>query len=233
MKRTRRRLAGLLFGFVMLGVLGTFVPRPLLGNAEQAPLVRRILVLSNPIHTDIAVPIDAELAARFAFLVPAGVPVDDPDARWLIFGWGGRAFYLSTPTWSDLKPVPLLKGLTLDASVLHVQAYGTLQEPHPAIAGFRISDAGYDRLLDYIEASFTASGGAPLPIANSGYGDDDAFFEAEGSFSALLGCNTWTAGGLRAAGLRTGWWNPMPLSLATSTGLFNAPRQSGPAGFQP
>ncbi|MER9496898.1 DUF2459 domain-containing protein [Mesorhizobium sp. M0587] len=40
---------------------------------------------------------------RFHFLVDAGLPSDAPEVRYIVFGWGGRAFYLETPTWSQLK----------------------------------------------------------------------------------------------------------------------------------
>jgi uncharacterized protein (TIGR02117 family) len=53
------------------------------------------------------------------------------------------------------------------------------------------------------------------------YGSDDAFFEANGYFNALLGCNTWTAAALRAAGVKTGWWTPLPPLLITSLHLHN------------
>ena len=74
-------------------VLGTLVPRPLLDPAasgEQA--TRHILVLASPIHTDIAVPIDWKRLPRSPFLRDAGLPVDNPDARWMLFGWGSRAY---------------------------------------------------------------------------------------------------------------------------------------------
>ena len=61
-------------------ILGTVVPRPLLDQAvsSEAP-TRRILVLASPIHTDIAVPIDATTLGEFSFLRDAGLPVDDPE----------------------------------------------------------------------------------------------------------------------------------------------------------
>ena len=40
--------------------------------------------------------------------------------HWLILGWGGRAFYLETPDWADLKPMPVIKALTVDRAVMHV-----------------------------------------------------------------------------------------------------------------
>jgi len=60
-----------------------------------------------------------------------------------------------------------------------------------------------------------------MPILGKGYGRHDAFFDANGSFNALVGCNTWTARALREAGLRTGLWNPVPQTLALSLKFYN------------
>ncbi|WP_244529078.1 TIGR02117 family protein [Rhizobium sp. NFR03] len=225
-RKVMRRLAlGLSLIVLLLALsagLGTIVPQPLFAaNAEEGGEMRRILVLSNPIHTDIAIPVDAESLARFPFLAANGVPVDDPAARWIIFGRGGRAFYLETPTWADLKPLPLLRGLTVDRAVLHVDVVGALAEPSLSVQGFEIGPAGYARLLDMIEASFAKREGQVVPVPDVRYGQNDRFFEATGWFTALAGCNTWTARGLRAAGLRTGLWNPLPVLLAFSLTHFN------------
>jgi hypothetical protein len=47
------------------------------------------------------------------------------------------------------------------------------------------------------------------------------FYEAQGTFNALVGCNVWTATALRSAGLRTGWWNPLPFLLIRSLWYYN------------
>jgi len=119
-------------------ILGTVVPRPLLGQAVsgEAP-ARRILVLASPIHTDIAVPIDATTLGEFSFLRDAGLPVDDPNARWMLFGWGSRAYYMATPELSDTTVGPLFKALTLDASVMHVEILGPIDETHAGCQGSR------------------------------------------------------------------------------------------------
>nr|WP_275784341.1 TIGR02117 family protein [Rhizobium gei] len=208
----------------LIFALGTVLPRPFLPSAESVrteAATRRILVLSNPIHTDIAIPIDAETLARFPFLGESGMPVAHPDARWLVFGWGGRAFYMETPTWAELKPGPLLKGLTLDRAVIHADIAREIVQPSEHVTAFVVSDDGYEKLLSFIEASFSVEGGGIRAIAGAGYGTNDRFFEANGWFSAALGCNTWTAAGLREAGLSTGWWNPVPSSLRASLALHN------------
>lgn len=201
--------------------LGALVPRPLWPAIAEGEGTRHILVLKNPIHTDIAVPLDDGVRRRFAFLADAGLPMDVPDARYIVFGWGGRAFYLETPTWSQLKAVPVLKALTLDASVMHVDIAGAIKDPHPDVAGFDIDEAHFVALLDYIAASFRQGPNGPMVVENSGYSTYDRFYEADGHFNALVGCNTWTAAGLRTAGLRTGWWNPIPVSLWWSLRLYD------------
>ena len=183
---------------------------------------RHILVLTNPIHTDIAIPIDESVRQTFAFLGETGMPIDAPGARYIIFGWGSRAFYIGTPTWADLKPGPLFKGLTLDRSAMHVDITGAIVEPHPAVHGYSLDSVSFDKLIRFIRASFAdGPGGAPMLIADAGYGRYDRFYEANGRFTALLGCNTWTARALRTAGLRTGWWNPLPVTLNWSLAIYN------------
>ncbi|UDL91372.1 TIGR02117 family protein [Mesorhizobium sp. PAMC28654] len=217
------RFLGLLVIVVALAVtLGTLVPRPLWQAAGDKPAApRHILVLRNPIHTDIAIPVDDAVRQRFHFLVDGGIPTDIPEVRYIVFGWGGRAFYIATPTWSDLKPMPLLKGLTLDASVMHVDVAGNIAEPDPSVAGFDIGEGQFSALLDFIEASFQKNSGGPIQVPGVAYNNYDGFYEANGKFTALVGCNTWTAAALRAAGLRTGWWNPLPVSLGLSMRLYN------------
>lgn len=203
--------------------LGVAVPRQptLSDDASPAEASRRILVLSNPIHTDIAVPVDADLLARFAFLRDGQLEIDHPGLRYIVFGWGGRAFYTQTPTWADLKPMPVLKSFTVDQSVMHVALAGDIPLSEPSVMAVDLSAAGYARMLDFIVASFSRPEGREVPLIGQSYGADDAFFEAEGAFNVLVGCNIWTAAALRQAGIGTGWWTPLPWLLTTSLRLHN------------
>lgn len=227
MKRFARRLLlaipviGLLI--VLAVAIGTFVPRPLF--APDPPVAgentRRILVLANPIHTDIVIPLNEETRTSYAFLEASGIPVSDPAAEWLVIGWGGRSFYLETPTWAELKPIPAFRALTIDRSVMHVDVAGGIDDAHPAVQSFDLDAGQFERLSAFIRASFVELDSKVVPIPGAGYGVNDRFFEAHGSFNALVGCNTWTARALRAAGLRTGLWNPLPQLLALSLRIFN------------
>jgi uncharacterized protein (TIGR02117 family) len=221
MRRFRRFLTMAIAVVVLGTTLGTLVPRPLWLTAAAGGSKRHILVLKNPIHTDIAIPVDDGVRQRFGFLAEAGLPVNSPQARYVVFGWGGRAFYLETPNWSELKAVPTLKALTLDASVMHVDLVGVIAEPHPDVASFDIDEDHFSKLLDFVAASFQQGPNGPMAINNAGFSNSDSFYEANGHFNALVGCNTWTAAALRTAGLRTGWWNPLPASLWLSLKLYN------------
>lgn len=224
MRAILRWIIRLLVLIAVFVAAGTFIPRPLLQSANadssnEAP--RQILLLSNPIHTDIAIPLDDALRTRFAFLIEAGIPVDNPGAKYLVVGWGGRSFYLETPHWADIKPLPVFRALTVDRSVMHVSVAGTIRQDDPGVTRLSVSDAGENRMLDFILASFALQDDKPALIPGARYGRDDAFYEANGVFNALMGCNTWTARALREAGLRTGMWNPVPQTLALSIRLFD------------
>ncbi|MDK4700963.1 TIGR02117 family protein [Rhizobium sp. CNPSo 4062] len=203
--------------------LGIIVPRPLWhdGSAARSEPSRQILMLSNHIHTDIAIPVDGDLLTRFAFLRTAGLDLDNPNLRYLIFGWGGRSFYTETRTWADLKAGPVLKSFALDRSVIHAELAGDIPLDAPAVTVIDIDAEGLERLKQFVLASFDRSDSNPIPLPGSNYGPNDAFFEARGYFNALMGCNTWTAAGLRQAGLISGLWTSLPWMLRMSMRLHN------------
>ena len=206
---------------VVLGVLGTFMRHPWTYPGGDGPLEKRILVVSNLIHTDIAVPIDPDSVAALGFLADNSQPILHPDARWMLIGWGGRSFYLETPSLADIRPGPTFRALTIDSSVMHVDVLADIDLADPAVTPLAVSEEAYVNLLRTISASFARKDGRVLPIDGYAYGPVDAFYEAEGSFNALLGCNTWTSRVLRSAGVRTGIWNPLPQSLTLSLRMFN------------
>lgn len=205
-------------------VVGALIPRPLFaeaGGADGVP-TRRLLVLANPIHTDIAFPVDADILARFGFLADAGLPIYDSNVRWIVAGWGGREFYLETPEWSQLKAGPLFKGLTRDRSVMHMALAGEIDPAAGGVLPLDLSPENFDRMVEATMAGFAVDGGGRVDlIEGRSYGQYDRFYEANGAFTALLGCNTWTGAVLRAGGVRTGLWNPLPQSLVWSVRLFN------------
>lgn len=214
-------LAILVLGIVILMGIGAVVPRgpdPAPQTAGTGAPTKTILLLANPIHTDIALPATPEVLDMFRFVSDGGLELDYPGVHWVIFGWGGRRFYLETPRWSDLKPGPVLASLTVDSSVMHVARSGLINPAAPAVRTLTLSQDGYDALVMEIRKSFMDQSRA---IEGAGYTAHDVFFPAHGSFNAFVGCNTWTARMLRQAGLKTGWWTPLPQTLEWSLELHN------------
>ena len=84
-----------------------------------------------------------------------------------------------------------------------------------------IDAEGLERLKQFILTSFDRSDNGSIPLPGSNYGPNDAFFEAQGYFNALMGCNTWTAAALRQAGLTSGFWTSLPWMLRMSLRLHN------------
>jgi len=212
--------------------LGALVPRPfvsstpvaLASDAAEVNERRTVLLLSSAIHTDLALPIDANLAEQFAFLADDGLDPSQAGVSYIVAGWGGRSFYIETPTWNDLKPGPVFSALTLDRSVMHVGLAGEIDPTDPSVAVFELEERAFEQLVESILASFTTdAGGAPIEISGANYGEFDRFYEAEGWFNAVAGCNLWTARMLRQAGLTTGWWTPLPALLSASLHLHNSP----------
>ncbi|WP_244303548.1 TIGR02117 family protein [Roseibium sediminis] len=204
--------------------LGTLVPRPFpSGDTQRAEGERRrILVLSNPIHTDIALPADSDVLSAFGFVSAGGLDLDFPGVEWIVFGWGGRSFYLETRTWDDLKFGPVFAALTVDQSVMHVERAGAISEDRPSVQAIDLSPEEFRKLVAGIAATFQKSpDGMASAIEGAAYHEHDAFFPANGTFNAFLGCNIWTAARLRDAGLTTGTWTPLPVFLDWSLSLHN------------
>ncbi len=228
-------LAAALLVIASLG-FGTLVPRSFFASVpgavatdlQAAASTRTVLVLSSEIHTDLALPATPEVVARFGFMAADGLDPAQPGVEYLIAGWGGRSFYIETPTWSDLKPGPVFSALTLDRSVMHVGLAGEIDPNHPTVKAIELDEDSFERLIQSVLASFSrSSAGAPVIVAGANYGEYDRFYEAEGWFNAIVGCNVWTARMLRQAGLKTGWWTPLPVLLTTSLGLHNPASRFG------
>ncbi len=221
--------AGLVILLIVLAIgLGTLVPRPIVFSRPAEATTRpdehnrRILILSNPIHTDIALPADPDVLERFGFVSRAGLELDYPGVEWIVFGWGSRSFYIETPTWAELKAGPVIDALTWDRSVMHVTRVGNIPLPQDSVRALDLSADAFDVLTARMAESFqTGADGEAREIVGSGYGAHDIFLPAYGGFNALLGCNTWTARMLRSANLKTGVWTPLPFTLIWSLDLHN------------
>ena len=45
---------------------------------------------------------------------------NNPNIKYLLFGWGSRAFYTTAKEFKDIRPIPVFKAITGDASAMYL-----------------------------------------------------------------------------------------------------------------
>lgn len=178
------------------------------GQQDGAARPYQIGLIAGPIHYDLLIPLRGQTRAGFAFAKQAGVPIDDPAARWLLLGRGARGFYTSTAALSDMKAATVLQAATGDTAVMRVDAVGAIRD-FTHIPRIALTEAELTRLVNAILASFDTQTTLPL----KGFTATDAIFPARGRFNLFATCNVWVGQVLRAAGLPIGRWTPFPQSI--------------------
>ncbi|WP_165837775.1 TIGR02117 family protein [Zavarzinia aquatilis] len=189
------------------------------GRVAEGPATATVFVVSNGAHVDILVPLRTPAMDWSDWLRPEDFPEGNPFlAAYVGFGWGDRDFYLNTPRWSDLTPAAALRALFASrGSLVHATLWYGTPMPGDAVRSLRLDAAAHARLVAGLKAGFaTDEKGRPRPIPGRRYGPSDAFYEGVGRYSLVLTCNEWAGRRLRDAGVRLGWWTPLPFGLMWS-----------------
>lgn len=194
--RTALALLGLALLYPVVGYTSWLVPAN--PDWREAAAGARVFVMTNGVHTGIAMPLVHPLwdwRARLGMTAPPGT--------WVWIGWGQRDFYLETPRWADLRlRTALAAALGSERTLVHVD-FMTAPVPESDARPLVLRPSEYRRLAGAVAATL-APGATPM----LGYGPDDRFYEARGRYSAFATCNAWTGWMLRAAGVRVGRWTP-------------------------
>jgi uncharacterized protein (TIGR02117 family) len=170
-----------------------------------------IYLADNGVHVDIIMPVKADGLDWKPLVPPSDFAAADPNSGWIAFGAGEKRVYLDTPTWWDLTPRTIWSALTGGERVMHVEY---VPSPYYAARQIRLRPEEYRRLWAAIRADFALDQhGRPQRIDHPGYGPSDAFYRATGHASMLRTCNSWAAGKLRLAGIRTSLWPPFAEGL--------------------
>ena len=176
----------------------------------------QIYVLDNGVHTDLVLPVRT---ARFDW--QSEFPMGDvvtarpgDTIHWLAFGWGERDFYLKTPTLNELTIGAAVHSLFFsDQSLIHISGYTGINEQSSSVRTIHIQADQLDLLTSYVRQSFARDKNGRVVRAANGYSNDDAFFQAIGSYAAWNTCNQWTTGALRQAHLPTPLWGGSSFSV--------------------
>lgn len=167
-----------------------------------------IYVMSNGVHTDLVLPTKNEYMdwpTLFSFENTLG---KSSSFKFIAIGWGDKGFYLNTPEWKDLKVSTALVAATgIGETALHVTYYNNIQIDD-LTKKIEISENQYLSLIKYIENSiwFGSNHKPQLIETTAQYGQNDAFYEANRSYSIFFTCNSWTNEALKASGIKASKW---------------------------
>lgn len=207
-------IVGIVVLYAILGYLLPFIEVSAKDDGEQKEIP--IYIYTNGVHTDIVMPVKNELHDWSAKIPFANTISKKTDYGFVGIGWGDKGFYLDTPTWADLKFSTAVKAaFWMSESAMHTSFYNTMTEASDC-KKIMISKKQYEALVKFIDAKFDrdANGHYLLIPTKAVYSDNDAFYDAKGSYSFLNTCNTWANDALKAAGQKAAWWTP------TDYGIF-------------
>lgn len=203
--------------FVLIYLLSAFIlSRISVSKEDTVNNDIDIYILTNGVHTDLVLPLRNEYTDWSRLVRFDNTKGKDTLAQYVAFGWGDKGFYLQTPTWADLKFSTAFKAaFALSSSAIHATFYRQMHESKTCVK-IHISKEQYLRLISFVQKRFdTDAGGSFIHIVtNANYGNNDAFYEAKGSYNLFYTCNTWANNGLKSCGQKACLWTPF------DTGIF-------------
>ena len=202
-------LAAIPLFYLAAALIGSLVPVNTDWEEPEDGII--VYIANNGVHADIIMPAQAAGLDWRPLLPKSHVAAADPAAQWIAFGSGEERVYLDTPRWRDITPLTIWSALSGGKRVMHVE---WVADPRYAAREVRLRPHEYRRLWAAIRADFQLEqDGTAKLIDHPGYGRSDAFYWATGKFNALKTCNTWAAGRLRVAGVKTSLWPPFVQGL--------------------
>lgn len=212
------KILGVIVGIIVLyGLMAYLLPFIEIsakndGEKKEIP----IYIYTNGVHTDIVMPVRNDMQDWSTKIPFANTKSKKTDYNYIGVGWGDKGFYLDTPTWADLKFSTAFKAaFWLGESAMHCTYYKTMKEADDCKI-IMISRSQYKDLTKFVEDKFDKdqNGNFILIPTNAVYSDNDAFYDAQGKYSFLYTCNTWSNNALKAAGQKAAFWTP------TDSGIF-------------
>lgn len=194
--------------FLVFYVTAVFLLPKIKVNTDRKPSEEvTIYILSNGMHTDIVMPVENEVFSWDSLVSAKDTRAQNTDLEWVAIGWGDKGFYLDTPTWDDLKFSTAVKAASgFNTTAMHITYYRSVKEAQDCVK-INISRQEYAKLVQNIKETFQFQNGKTILIPTDAvYGQNDAFYEAEGRYNIFKTCNTWTNTMLKKAGINAACW---------------------------
>lgn len=171
-----------------------------------------IYIKTNGVHTDIVMPVKNDAHDWSSLIKYEDTDAKDSSLSFVGIGWGDKGFYLQTPEWKDLKFSVAFKAMFhLGSSALHATFYPSIVTGDDCKA-IKITTAEYEKLVAFIEKSFkkdVQGNSIHIPSTDDGYGETDAFYEANGKYDLFNTCNSWANRALKACDQKACLWTAM------------------------
>ncbi|MCW1963078.1 TIGR02117 family protein [Chryseobacterium viscerum] len=206
-------ILGIVIIYVILGLLIPYIPVSAKDDGQKKEIP--IYIYTNGVHTDIVMPVKNDLQDWSLKIPFANTKSKKTDYQYIGIGWGDKGFYLDTPTWADLKFSTAVKAaFWLSDSAMHCTYYNTMKEGDDCKM-IMVSRKQYENLVKFVEDKFDRdqNGNFMLIPTNAVYSDNDAFYDAKGTYSFLYTCNTWSNNALKAAGQKAALWTPSDFGI--------------------
>lgn len=196
-------------GILALLTIAALTPRQWHASSQQADCKFRVYVSGDLTHTNFFVPVRTDAFDWSQHLNLATIGKQAPaDYRYLQFGWGDRIFYVETPSWDRISLPSAVRSLMLqNPAALFVKGHTALpHSPNETLKCISLSEGNYVKLMHFLKASFQTDQQGNVQRISAGQDGDSSFYAANGRYSMLKTCNSWTADGLRAADVNTPLW---------------------------
>jgi uncharacterized protein (TIGR02117 family) len=196
------------FSVLVLLAIAALTPRKW-GASPEGDCNYRIYVAGDTMHTNLVVPVQTSVFDWNKHLDLQTIGGTGSEKyQYLQFGWGDRIFYMETPSWDRMNISSALRALLLqNPSALFVKGHTAVPHyPGEELKCIKLSKADYLALMNFIDASFQTNLQGQKLRLGSGQDGASGFYAANGKYSLLKTCNSWTADGLRAANVNTPLW---------------------------
>ncbi len=174
------------------------------------PGKNEVQVVSHGWHTSFVVP-----AAPIQMRIPE-LKKRFGDLPYIEFGWGDRGFYQASQITSGLTMKAILWPTE---SVVHAVAVPTTTTeyfPNSEIENLCLSNVEFLSLIEFITGSFYRDASGEIQATQKGIYGDSQFYTGVGNYYVMNTCNSWTARGLKSAGM-----NISPTFKLTAGSIMN------------
>jgi uncharacterized protein (TIGR02117 family) len=180
--------------WILCGLAGCNPTTPIARDAALRPRDEVVYVISGGWHTELGLPL-TEISGALAALKP-----EFPSARYLVFGWGARDYYMArNPDIGDI-----LRALAPGPAVMLVIPLQTRPEAFFGTSNvfiLQVSRDGFERLSELLWDYLAPDEETRPQRVGTGPYPQSIFYTSAGTYNLGNTCNTWTAKALRVAGL--------------------------------